>query len=56
MAGSTGDSGTRKGRAMSGFVRRSTMTPMLTRTKANRVPMLTSLTISSSGTTRPGWR
>ena len=50
MIGNTGENGTRNGRSMSGLVRRRTITPMLTRMNANRVPMLTSLTISLSGT------
>ncbi len=44
-AGSTGTQGARKPRSRSGRVRRSTMTPAETSTKANSVPMLT---ISSS--------
>ena len=44
ISGKTGLNGTRNGRGMSGRVRRSTMTPMFTSTKANSVPMLTSLT------------
>ena len=50
MTGSTGPNGTLNGRGMSGRVRRSTMTPTLTSRNANSVPMLTSLTISLSGT------
>ena len=50
MIGNTGTNGTRNGRSMSGCVRRSTITPMFTRKNANSVPMLTSLTISLSGT------
>ena len=50
MIGKTGENGTRNGRSMSGLVRRRMITPMLTRTNANSVPMLTSLTISPSGT------
>ena len=51
MIGNTGTNGTRNGRSMSGCVRRRMITPMFTRKNANSVPMLTSLTISFSGTT-----
>ena len=44
--GSTGISGTRKARWRSGRVRRSTITPIDTSTKANSVPMLTRLASS----------
>ena len=50
MIGNTGTNGVRNGRSMSGLVRRRMITPMLTSTNANSVPMLTSLTISDSGT------
>ena len=50
MIGKTGTNGTRNGRSMSGCVRRRMITPMFTRKNANSVPMLTSLTISVSGT------
>ena len=50
MIGTTGTSGTRKPRSMSGFVRRSEITAMFTMRNANRVPMFTSSTISCSGT------
>jgi hypothetical protein len=39
--GTSGTAGVRKARGSSGWVRRSTSTPMDTSTKANRVPMLT---------------
>lgn len=48
--GNTGENGTLKGRFISGRVRRSTMTPILTRTKAKSVPMLTSSTMAPNGT------
>ena len=50
MIGNTGTNGTRNGRSMSGWVRRRMITPMFTSRNANSVPMLTSLTISLSGT------
>ena len=50
MIGNNGTNGTRKPRSRSGCVRRRMITPMLTSMNANSVPMLTSLTISSSGT------
>ena len=50
MIGNTGTNGTRNPRSRSGLVRRRTMIPMFTSTKANRVPMFTSLAISASGT------
>ena len=50
MIGNTGTNGTRNGRSMSGCVRRRMITPMFTSKNANSVPMLTSLTISLSGT------
>ena len=50
MIGKTGENGTLKGRSMSGRVRRSTMTPMLARTNAKSVPILTSSTMATSGT------
>ena len=49
MIGNTGTNGTRKPRSRSGWVRRSTTTPMLTITNANSVPMFTSLASSASG-------
>jgi hypothetical protein len=39
--GISGTAGVRKARGRSGWVRRSTTTPIDTSTKANRVPMLT---------------
>src|ERR1700712_303860 len=48
--GTTGTPGQRNARGRSGRVRRSTRTPMATRTKANKVPMLTSSASSLSGT------
>ena len=50
MIGNSGTNGTRNGRSMSGCVRRRMITPMFTSRNANSVPMLTSLTISLSGT------
>ena len=50
MIGKTGTKGTRKPRFRSGRVRRRMITPMLTSRNANSVPMLTSFTISDSGT------
>ena len=49
-SGTTGTPGTRKPRSMSGFVRRSQITAMLTMKKAKSVPMFTSSAISVSGT------
>ena len=46
MIGKTGTNGTRNPRSRSGRVRRSTITPMLTITNANSVPMLTSSAIA----------
>ena len=48
MIGNTGTNGTRNGRSISGCVRRRMITPILTSTNANSVPMLTSFTISSA--------
>ena len=50
MIGNSGTNGTRKPRSRSGRVLRSTITPMLTITKANSVPMLTSSKMISGGT------
>ena len=50
MIGNTGTNGTLNGRSMSGCVWRRMTTPTFTSRNANSVPMLTSLTISLSGT------
>ena len=50
MIGTTGTSGTRKPRSISGSLRRSQITATFTMKKANSVPMLTSSAISWSGT------
>ena len=47
--GITGTNGTRNGRSRSGWLRRSTITPIATRMKANSVPMLTSSASVFSG-------
>jgi hypothetical protein len=49
MAGNTGENGTRNGRGISGRTRLR-MTPALTSTNANKVPMWTSSTMALRGT------